>query len=355
LVILHLGRWSGPTTVAVAIALFNGLLAEAWNYRQTRLAKSFVTVALSFFVSIHLIGYALYSQPLADAPEAALKVGIIQGNVPTRIKHDGKGERLALQNYTTGYERLVQEGAEAVLTPEGTFPWLWINTPPQEGNLLYQAIQAWQVPAWIGTVGSEQDTKGRDRITQSLFTITGTGEIFSRYDKMKLVPLGEYIPLQDVLGQFINRLSPVEASLSPGDATQIFDTPFGRAIAAICFDSAFPEVFRHQVAAGGEFILTAANNDPYGREMMSQHHAQDVLRAIEGDRWAARATNTGYSAIIDPHGRTQWISQFRLFQTHLHTLYRRQSKTLYVRWGDWLLLLLGASCAGLYGVVKNRR
>jgi apolipoprotein N-acyltransferase len=68
-----------------------------------------------------------------------------------------------------------------------------------------------------------------------------------------------------------------------------------------------------------------------------QHHAQDVMRAIETSRWAVRATNTGFSGIVDPHGRTEWLSQFRAYEVHAHTIDRRQNQTLYVQWGDWLL------------------
>ena len=53
-----------------------------------------------------------------------------------------------------------------------------------------------------------------------------------------------------------------------------------------------------------------------------------------------RATNTGYSAFVDPHGRTLWLSGYNTYQTHAQTIYRRQTQTLYVRWGDWLTVLL---------------
>jgi apolipoprotein N-acyltransferase len=162
--------------------------------------------------------------------------------------------------------------------------------------------------------------------------------------KVKLVPLGEYIPFEQFLGSLINRLSPVEASMVPGELEQQFDTPVGRAIAGICYESAFSRLFRVQAANGGEFILTASNNDPYSRTMMFQHHAQDVMRAIETDRWAARVTNTGYSGIVDPHGKTRWLSDNNIYEIHADTIYRRQTRSLYVQWGDWLtplLLILG--------------
>ncbi|WAL60159.1 apolipoprotein N-acyltransferase [Thermocoleostomius sinensis] len=349
LLILHLGQLSGPTVVTGAIVAGNGLLAETWiRWRQKAVlpARHLLGFTLVFVIGLHLIGLGLYSQPLANAPSTALKIGIIQGNVPTRIKQFEDGMRLALQHYTMGYETLAEQGVDAVLTPEGAFPWLWLNTPRQAQHPFYQEIERRQIPAWVGTIVSEPNG-----FTQSLVTITGTGDILSRYDKIKLVPLGEYIPLRSIFGGFINRLSPVQATLIPGQPNQQLDTPFGQAIAGICFDSAFPWLFRRQAATGGTFILTASNNDPYGASMMTQHHAQDVMRAIETDRWVARATNTGFSSIIDAHGNTRWISGFRTYETHADIIYRRHTQTLYVRWGDWLtpsLLAIGLVSRGLY-------
>ena len=80
--------------------------------------------------------------------------------------------------------------------------------------------------------------------------------------------------------------------------------------------------------------------------MPAQHHALDIMRAIENDRWAVRATNTGYSAFVNPHGRTLWISGHNTYEIKAETIYKRQTQTLYVRWGDWLtsvLLVLGGS------------
>jgi apolipoprotein N-acyltransferase len=70
---------------------------------------------------------------------------------------------------------------------------------------------------------------------------------------------------------------------------------------------------------------------------MSQHHALDVMRAIESDRWLVRVTNTGLSAVIEPHGQTLWKSLKDQHVTHVANIERRKTQTLYVRFGNWLL------------------
>ncbi|MCS6793261.1 MAG: apolipoprotein N-acyltransferase [Oscillatoriaceae bacterium SKW80] len=350
LLILQLGKISGPSTITASIVAVNGLIAEAWINRKKCTPKNtafnfwapwqlklnvnytYLSVAASLFVGLHLIGLGLYNRPLNDTPKDALKVGIIQGNIPNTIKLYEDGKRRALDNYTAGYKNLAAQGVEAVLTPETALP-MYLSEIKQEN--FYATILEKGVPVWIGAFG----IRGLS-YTNSLFTLMGTGEVFSQYDKIKLVPLGEYIPFEEFIGGLINRLSPLNAHLAAGDASQIFDTPFARAIVGICYESAFAEHFRRQAAAGGQFILTASNNAHYSPAMPAQHHAQDVMRAIETNRWAVRATNTGYSGIVDPQGKTVWISGINTYEIHADIIYRRQTQTLYVRWGDWLTPVL---------------
>ena len=339
--ILHLGQISGTTAVTAALVAVNLLIAEAWLHRS----RSYLSYAASLLIGLHLIGWGLASQPLIQPPQTALKVGIIQGNIPNEIKLYGGGLRRAIEGYTTGYKTLADQGVEAVLTPEGALPLFWRDIL---GSSFYQAVREKGVVAWLGAFGEQGSS-----YTNSLFTLTGTGQIYSRYNKVKLVPLGEYIPFAEVLGTLINRLSPLEAQQVAGADNQVFDTPFGRATSSICYESAFGEHLRRQTALGGQFILSAANNAHYSPAMPAQHHAQDVMRAIESDRWAVRATNTGYSGIIDPHGKTEWISKLNTYQLHAATIYRRETKTLYVRIGDWLMLLLLTLSLIVLGIILN--
>ncbi|MBD0385320.1 MAG: apolipoprotein N-acyltransferase [Nostoc sp. C3-bin3] len=355
LVIVHLGQLSGPNTVTAAIVAINGLIAEGWANRQDakifsassepmRFVNIYWVIATGLLITLHLIGFILYSRPIAQLPEAALKVGIVQGNIPNQLLRSSEGFRRAQENYTNGYLTLADQGVDAVLTPEGALPIFQRNLL---GTTLVAAVKEKGVVAWIGAFGERGDS-----YTISLFTFNSKGEIVSRYDKSKLVPLGEYIPFEEILGGIVQRLSPLEAHQVPGSANQIFDTPFGRAIASICYESAFPEQFRRQAAAGGQFIVSSSNDAHYTASMPFQHHAQDIMRAIETDRWSARATNTGYSGFINPHGRTLWISGYNTYETHAETIYRRQTQTLYVRWGDWLTPLLLIFSGGAWLLIQ---
>ncbi|WP_373539486.1 apolipoprotein N-acyltransferase [Chamaesiphon sp.] len=345
LAILHLGQLSGPTTVTGAIVLVNGLIAEGYmafigNRHHAKLipriwrSSAYIGSAIASIIILHLIGSNLLNRPLAEAIASSIKIGIIQGNVSNEVRHYQSGYELAMENYTKGYISLAEQGVAAVVTPETALPY---RQSQIERTPFYQAILAKKVTAFVGGFGEV----GK-KITNSILTIDGEGKIISRYDKWKLVPLGEYIPFEQFLGKFVDTISPLDSHLLAGKFAPSVLTPLGNLIFGICYDSAYPEHFRRQ-AQTGELIVTASNDAHYGMAMPAQHQALDLMRAIETDRWTVRASNTGYSAVIDPHGRTQWISQLDEFVARAHTVYRRQTQTLYVRYGNWLTPLL---CAG---------
>ncbi len=348
--ILHVGQLSGGSTVTAILVAVNGLIAEALlvNWKtQRRSAISLASAAGILFFAGHLIGFILTQVPSPTPAAAALQVGIIQGNIPNEIKLYADGRQQAMTNYTQGYRQLVAEKVQVVLTPEGSLPLLPEAIKQSE---LYAAILEQGIPMWLGAFGD-----AGQNYTNSLHSIDSQGNFGSRYNKYKLVPLGEYVPFKEVIGQWIKRLSPLEAEQIKGASDQIFDTPFGRAIVGICYESAFGEHFRRQAHQGGEFIMTASNNAHYAAAMPAQHHAQDVMRSIETSRWAVRATNTGYSAIVDPHGHTLWQSALHKFVTHSHQIYRLQNQTLYVRLGDWLTPTLIISAGVWLGITYFRQ
>jgi apolipoprotein N-acyltransferase len=361
LVMLQFSRISGQQGLTAAIVAVNGLLAETWLQRRQVSFKNPVKnsdlqllfqkargllawrYAIAAGVMLLVMGfYGLWEMSpdrMAATNGKAIKSGIIQGNIPNTLKY--KGTLIAVNNYTAGYEQLMREGVEMVVTPETALPFLYPDVDSRRG-LFDRAVARHRVYTWLGGFGHSRKPNPENAYdyTNTLFLIDGTGKILSQFDKVRLVPIGEYIPFKAILGSLIQRLSPLRGEVEAGATDQVVDTPWGRFTVGICYESAYPAHFRYQTAAGGQLILTASNNAHFTEVMTAQHLAQDVARAVESDRWAVRATNTGGSAFIDPNGRIIWVSGINTFASHAETVYLRQTKTLYVQWGDWLTPLL---------------
>jgi apolipoprotein N-acyltransferase len=335
--LLQLSQFSGADSITLMLVFVNGLLAWAWQQRQMQPLR---TAAL-LFVLCHGLGWGLLQRPLPTDVAATLRIGLVQGNIPTRIKMSSGGGQQSVDTYLQGYRRLANDGAEAVLLPEGALPFLWGRSGFNGEAQITQTVRTAQVPLWAGIF-----VPAGERYTQSLLNILSDGSVGGQYNKVKLVPLGETLPFGTFFERIFHHLSPIQLGMLPGHAHQILDTTLGRAIVGICYDSVFPELFRTQAAAGGQFILSIANNDPFAARMMAQHHALDTLRAIETDRWLVRTTNTGLSVVINPRGITLWKSPLNQSVTHLATLERRTTRTLYVRFGNWLLPLMVLSSMG---------
>jgi apolipoprotein N-acyltransferase len=345
LAIVQLSQLSGADGITLALLLVNGAIAQAWLQREGKL----LAVAVGLGLSFHGFGWGLAQQPMTSDPANTLKIGLVQGNLPTRLKMSPVGLKPSVETYLEGYRTLATQNVDAVLLPEGAFPFLWGQSFSGEEFRVASAVRTAHVPLWAGVFVPTQD-----RYTQSLLSLLGDGSVAGQYNKVKLVPLGESLPFGPVLERVLHHLSPIQLGMVAGSPHQILETPFGQVIVGICYDSVFAELFRAQAAAGGQFILSMANNDPFGDRMMAQHHALDVLRAVETDRWLVRATNTGISAIIDPHGQTRWKSPINQAVSYVAIIERRNTQTLYVQFGNWLLPVMTLWSVGL-GVANSRR
>jgi len=368
--ILQLGQLSGPIALTAGIVAVNGLIAlvirslwqaesradskaenradskaesradsKAESRAEIRNKRYLLLYPIALFVLLHSLGFGLYSYSLQNDVAQSLSVGLIQGNIPTSEKLSAAGIQASRQVYLQGYETLAEESVDLVITPEGAIPQRW-NAFLQGRDPLLRAVIKRGVPLVLGTFAHREIDNNQTPLTQSLLTLTPEGTVSGRYNKVKLVPLGEYLPFEDLLGDFVRRFSPFGAGMVPGGFDQTLETPSGPVAAGICYESAFTSLFRQQVRNGGEVIFTASNNDPYPPRQMKQHHAQDVMRAVETNRWAVRVTNTGISGVVDPKGRTVWRSEPNEYVVHVADVYRRRSRTLYVRLGDWLTPLL---------------
>jgi apolipoprotein N-acyltransferase len=161
-----------------------------------------------------------------------------------------------------------------------------------------------------------------------------SGKQISRYDKMHLVPFGEYVPFKRLLF-FAESLTRQAGNFVPG-AEYSLGVLDGRKVSTIiCYESIFPNLVRQFVKRGSELIVLITNDGWFGKSSAPyQHLRMGVVRAVENRRYMVRTANTGITAIIDPYGRVEAETPIGV-RTILDGPARfRSDRTFYTQYGD---------------------
>jgi len=218
-------------------------------------------------------------------------------------------------------------GADIILWPEVPAPF-YVNDPAFRDYTAHIA-QTSTVPLLFGAVGF---TTQREPLNSAVM-LDPAGKILDRYDKINLVPFGEFIP---PLFGWVNRITHEIGDFVPGSRTVLFPINDHKLGAFICYESAFPDFVRQFTDAGAGVLVNLSNDGYFGRSEAHEQHLEIVrMRAAENRRWILRATNDGISASIDPGGRI--VERMPAFtQTSALLPYDYENReTLYARHGDW--------------------
>lgn len=159
------------------------------------------------------------------------------------------------------------------------------------------------------------------------------------YDKIHLVPFGEYVPLRRWL-TFAKSLTAGISDFTPGHSYAVGNLPGGRFSVFICYESIFPSLVRRFAANGAQLLVNISNDGWFGRSSAPAQHLMMLrVRAVENRRWLLRDTNTGFTADVDPYGRI--VARLEPFtRAELDAPYAfRSDLTPYTRFGDWLAWL----------------
>jgi apolipoprotein N-acyltransferase len=172
------------------------------------------------------------------------------------------------------------------------------------------------------------------------------GDLLDRYDKMFLVPFGEFIP---PLFSWVNRITKEAGDFTAGTRVVVFPMETHGVGTFICYESAFPDLVRRFALAGADVLVNISNDGYFGTSAARRQHLKLVrMRAAENRRWIVRATNDGITAVVDPAGRTtQVLPPFREGVMRTQFGYVKES-TFYTRHGDWfawICLLIGLAMA----------
>ncbi|MEW5773170.1 MAG: apolipoprotein N-acyltransferase, partial [Thermodesulfobacteriota bacterium] len=301
---------------------------------------------------------ALYGVWRVDTPPATVgeaRVALIQGNVDQAHKWDPAWQAETLRRYSDLSAAEARAGADLLIWPETAMPFFFQDPAPL--SLLVRAqVRAMGAPLLAGSPAYTRELGARDYVLHNrAFLINSSGITLGHYDKEHLVPFGEYVPLSGLLG-FLPKLVQGIGEFAPGrdqPALVLGNLALG---VLICYETIFPELAQDRVEHGANLLVNISNDAWFGRSSAPlQHLHLSVLRAVEQNRWMARATNTGISALIDPRGRI--LERTGLFATT--SLAGRvdlvAETTPFHRWRTWVDAGLALAALLPLAAVRGRR
>ncbi len=329
-----ISTYTGVYGMSFEILVVNTAIAAAFivprNRRRVLLLASLVAASL-------LQAARLVPAPAFPTDHTGV---LVQANVPVLEGPDWTRQyfndtlvdlgRITLSS-TTG------KNASLVVWPESPAPF-YTGDPIFRNALteLATTSHAWMVAGSVGIQNAEMSQQQPTHIFNSAALIAPDGNWDGRYDKIHLVPFGEYVPFKSVLG-FAGGLTKEVGDFSRGasrDPLQAGDQKIG---IFICYESVFPDEVRQFANRGAQVLVNISNDGWYGDSgAYAQHLKQARMRAVENARWLLRDTNTGVTAAIDPFGRVVQTVP-RKTRTALVADYALENgTTFYTRHGDWL-------------------
>ena len=222
----------------------------------------------------------------------------MQPNISLKMDWDEDSKPLIIAKTIRLTQKLRDEKLDLIVWPETSLPGA-INEAPSLAYDIRGAAASLHTPIIFGSIAQDGD-----QFYNSAFLIGADGQKLGRYDKIHLVPFGEFMPLRPILG-WITKYVPLD-DFSQGKSYKIFSTsPSGHRFASlICFEDALGYLRRNFSRAGADFFVNMTNDAWFKDTKAPFLHLQAaVFGCVENHRSLARAANTGVSALVDPWGR----------------------------------------------------
>ena len=285
--------------------------------------------------------------PAARPAGAPLAVAVLQPGSSLEEKWD-PNEWMEMERRVWALtDEAAARGAQVVLWPESAVPFRFDAEPDYRARVIDTARRLGLTIVLNSVAGSA--TEG---YANSAFVVGPDGQAGPRYDKLRLVPFGEFVPWWARLA-FSDALVREVGTFKPGARTVLLDVgvPAGM---AICYEVVFAELAAREVRDGAQLLTTLTNDGWYGYSWAPrQHCAQAVLRAVETRRWLARAALTGISVIVDPAGREVARLEVGDNGALVAEVVPCRGVTPRARFGDWWMAV--AAVAALAVLVAGRR
>ncbi len=363
-VVIQAADITGVYGVSFLVLLVNGVL---WELIRAKIDKSRPPLRLAFITGLTMILVLVYGDvrigEFSRAPKdkSTFTVGILQGNIPQDIKWEQASRHHTFSTYERLGRQAVQEGAGLLIWPETSAPVVFGSRNP-DCNQPGKISRRLRVPMLVGAPFTKI-VRGATRYYNSAFLVDGP-VLRYRYDKVHLVPFGEYMPLTWLL-PLGPGIAAREADYSPGKSTTVMNVKGCPSFSVlICYETIFPEMAACAVRKGARMLVNITNDGWFGNSAAPyQDLAMAAMRSVENRVWLVRSANTGISAAFDPTGRM--VSQIPLEQEGACTVKlpsNASAGSFYSRFGDvfaWLCiaisLLIIVSTIGFRRLARSER
>lgn len=334
----------GVAFLAMVPAAILGWIAAARGLPRTKMSGVAVAVVL---YACWLGAGMLMVRSIDPAAGRPFRAAMLQPNISQEMRWEADTTMRIFDRMMEMTGSAVAQGAETILWPESTVPLTFLRTGFYRDAVEEIASRS-GADIILGSVAEDQADP--DKVWNAAYLISG-GTVRGRYDKMRLVPFGEYVPLRKMLF-FAKKLVRYVGEFQFGTN----ERPLAGAHSygpAICYEVAFPQLTARQVSNGADVLVTITNDAWFGVTAAPRQHLNAArLRAVEADRWLLRAATTGISAAVDPAGRI--VGEIGTGRQGILTadVTARQSRTPYVRFGDWFAWV--AVLATLFAMARPR-
>ncbi len=320
---------AGVHGVSFWILLVNVLI---WTmFRVQKEERRWAGMILSVVLLLPVILYPIQIQNSGQM----VRVGIVQGNFQQKLKWEEDLREETLNTYLSLTEKAVKKGAQLVVWPETAVPSFY-QAEPELMERLARLTSELDIHLIFGSPGYE--IAGREILLYNRVYHLSPGGDEEFYDKIMLVPFGEYVPLSGLL-PFVDKMVPGEGEFSRGAWEGPFKTPVPSGV-LICYEISIPSLSRQEVRDGSLMLINVTNDAWFGRSWGPyQHLAVSAVRAMENRVPVLRAANTGISAIIDRRGRIVTSIPLEERGVVVADIETGAGQTVYTRYGDWIVIL----------------
>lgn len=321
-------RLFGPLFVIILVIVTGQALAAALAERETTAPRVAAALVLASVAAAVL-------HPRADVVDE-LDVAVVQGGGPTRTRASSDQQPVVLARHVEA-TRQISRPVDLVLWPENVVnPGRFLAFDDAADLVGEVAVEqdATLLAGWFYPVDNGTATVNYQA------AITPDGDEVDRYDKVRIVPFGEYVPLRGLIERFSSEIP--SRDVIPGTGPAVVDTPVGTIGVAISWEAYFERRSRDAVENGAQLLVNPTNGSSY---WLTQVHTQQVasnqLRAIENDRWLLMAAPTGLSAVIDADGTLLQRTDIGERAVLEATVEMREGRTLASLVGFWPVLIYG--------------